>query len=1003
MGPYRASNPPFVGRRAELDALRDAFERASAGEPSTVFVAGEAGIGKTRTMREFVGQMPVPAHVMYGACVPPADAGLPYEPIREALRTFVRRRDAAKLDDLKAVVTPELASIVPELWDRSAVSTSPPESGYPQLRMFELFLNLLEYLADEQPVVLILEDLHCADASTLALVAFLIHNLSDTRILVCGTYRHDELHRRHPLKSWLAEQSRGERVARLTLPRFGRQEMADQIQAITGATPGPDVIENLMARSEGNPFLTEELTAALAESGRVELPGSLRELLLDRFLRLPDDAQSLLRVAAVASRAIRPMLLAKVANLAEDDLYRILRDAVDHHILVADQDGKTFSFRHALLQEAIYSEVLPGECQRLHARYAEELTALLNDGLPDGSEALPELAHHWDAANNAERALMATLDAAEWARSVFAFGSAQRYFERALELWSAVPAPDVDYAAVLFRAGQAAHFAGDLDRAIAILTAAVGAVDEEADPMRAALWHGELAWCHFQLNAHRKAEEAIGHALRLSARVPETPDRAGILALAGRLLMLLRRDAEARRSCEEAIELARRIGARREEGAALNPLGNILCSNGEFEEGIAALRKSLELAEEVDDVEAIAVAYINLGHVLGASGRQREKAEISRHGYEVVSRMGLQRGYGGFIRMNEAEAMFDLGQWDTARELLNEARRGSLVGMSEDFLTQLTARMDALQGVSESVEQHVAHLESRVGRGANPESTRLAYETITELWISINNLENARASMYEGLSSLSDTSEANLLAHLLTLGLRLEADRAWLARAQHSADAERDAIAAARALIDRAETLVSNPLDSVATPLPEVPAFARLAEAELARAEGRDDPDLWSAAAGLWEQSDRPHAVAYARWREADAILASGRPKEDAAGSLRTAHEIAVRLDARPLRDEIASLARRARISLETQHTESQSAAREGVEDSFGLSDRELEVLKLVADGLSNPQIGRALFISPKTASIHVSNILRKLGVSGRVEAAGVAHRLGLVRPGPPS
>jgi hypothetical protein len=252
-----------------------------------VLVAGEAGIGKTRMIREFLAKLHSPAHVMYGTCVPLADSGMPCGPVRDALRSYVRTCDVATLEHLKTLATPELSSIVPELSAPEARSTIPPDSGFAQVRVFELVLHLLEQLAEERPVVLALEDLHWADGSTLALIAFLIRNLRASPVLLCATYRSDELHRRHPLRPWVAEQMR-QGVAKLELPRFDRQELADQLEAITGTDPGPDVIENLMASSEGNPFLTEELAAALTRSGRAELPGSLRELLLDRFLRLSE-------------------------------------------------------------------------------------------------------------------------------------------------------------------------------------------------------------------------------------------------------------------------------------------------------------------------------------------------------------------------------------------------------------------------------------------------------------------------------------------------------------------------------------------------------------------------------------------------------------------------------------------------------------------------------------------------------------------------------------------
>ncbi|MQB00037.1 MAG: AAA family ATPase [Actinobacteria bacterium] len=1006
---HRATSPRFVGRRDQLDVLRAAFERASEGEASTVLAAGEAGIGKTRLIREFVGTLGSSAHVMYGACVPLADVGLPYGPVRDALRSFVRTCDATTLEQMKTFATSELSIIVPELAGPDVGSAIVPETGFAQLRMFELVLNLLEHLADERTVVLVLEDLHWADSSTFALVAFLIHNLREAPILLCLTYRDDELHRRHPMRPWLAEQLRQQTVVKLELPRFDRHETAEQLEGIRGEEVASEVIENLMAGSEGNPFLTEELAAALTGSEHPKMPGSLRELLIDRFLRLSDGSQALLRTAAVSNHAVQPWLVARVAGVPENDVYPALRDARDHHILVDDPDTDRFMFRHALLQEAVYSEVLPGERQGLHRRYAEELTAARSAGHREASEALPEIAYHWDAAHEVQQALPATLDAAAWASSTFAFGSARRYFERALELWSAVPQAEeltgTDHADVLFRAGHAAHLEGDFDRAGTLLAAAIAAIDEDSDRLRAASWHRQLAWCFFQASSLEKADAEIEQALRLSSDLSEGPERAGILGLAARLHVLSSRHKESWPLCQEALEMARRAGARREEGVALNSSGVVLLYSGRFDEAIAALRESLRIAEELRDPEALGPAYINLGEALASSGKLREGAEVSRRGYEATWRLGLEGTYGDFIKLNEAEFHFKLGDWDRTRGLVDSVQRRPSNALVQQFLSGLTAHLETVAGSFEAAEAELERCERMMDSGSIPELRRPYYEAVAELRLWQARPDDARASVAAGLDAVSHTAEASRLGHLLTLGLRAEADRAQLARARGAVDQASEAIAAARALLARAKTLDPDPFDPDLSPWPEVRARSTNADAEMARAEGNEDPALWHRTAVLWHGFDRPYRVAYARWREAEAALGGGHPRNVASAALRAGQEIAVRLGAKPLRAEIEALAQRARIDLEAAEIDSEPgtapAAPEPTDHPLGLTGREVEVLRLVAEGLTNPQIGRTLFISPKTASIHVSNILRKLGVSSRVEAAGIAHRLGLARSKP--
>ena len=437
------ASPTFVGRTEELARLAAAGDRAAGGTPTAVLVGGEAGVGKTRLVGEVVaGARAAGATVLAGGCVELGGEGVPFAPLIEALRGFVRDLDEPGLAQaaprpcpVRAGPPPPRAAPRSPARDAAdpggagpALSTTPgPWSE--QGRLFELFLGLLERLGEERPAVLVVEDLHWADRSTRDLLAFLVRNLRHGRLLLLLTYRSDELHRRHPLRPFLAELDRGRRVERLELARFGRAEVAAQLAGIQGAPVPAELAERIHARSGGNAFFVEELAAAAADG---ELPPSLRDTLLARIELLAEPAQRVLGVAAAAGARVDHDLLAEVAGLPEPELLSALREAVSAQVLLVDAGDGTYGFRHALVKEAVYGELLPGERTRLHARFAAALAARDIAGDP-GPAA--ELAWHWYAAHDLERALPAAVAAGLAAERAYAFAEAQRQFERALELW----------------------------------------------------------------------------------------------------------------------------------------------------------------------------------------------------------------------------------------------------------------------------------------------------------------------------------------------------------------------------------------------------------------------------------------------------------------------------------------------------------------------------------------------------------------------------------------
>ena len=990
--------PTFVGRAAESARLAEAYDRAAAGTPTVMVVGGEAGVGKSRLVGELVaGSRAAGATVLTGGCVELGGEGLPFAPIVEALRMLARGLDGPGL----AVAVPEparteLARLLPELGLPPAGGPEPPwlDLGSAQGRLFELLLGLFERLADHQPTILVVEDLHWADRSTRDLLAFLVRNLRHGRLLLLLTYRSDELHRRHPLRPLLAVLERDRRVERLELGRFDRGEVAAQLTGILGVAPRIRLVDRIHARSGGNAFFVEELAAAArgapAPGGlEGELPPSLRDTLLARIELLPEPTQQVLRVAAAAGGRVEHELLAEVAALPEPELLAGLREAVSAQVLLVDADHGTYGFRHALVKEAVYGELLPGERTRLHDRFAVALQRASAGPQRVDPALAAELAWHWYAAHDLERALPAAVEAGLAAERSYAFAEAQRHFERALELWERVPAAPtgLDRVELLGRAAEAAANAGVTDRAISLVRGALAEVDPEQDPLRAGLLTQRLAH-HLRTAGRPGAFEAYQEAVRLVPPSPPTAERASVLAGLGQALMLRASFAEARAVCEEAIAAARAAGARAVESHAKATLGVAVFWLGDRAAGLAILREARRLAGVAGTAEDEVRACINLSSELDDFGGLEEAVTTAMEGLEVARAAGLQRTVGMFLAANAANALYQLGRWDEAERLTAPAVE---LGAAEDVnavtLLGIRALLEAGRGDFQAALDHVHAARRLVG------DLFVAMQYPVGLfWIEGEvaawqgrHAEASRA-VADGLGAVRTARDEMLANNLLAVGLRVEGDRVELAGPRNDAATVAEARLAAAALLERARAAAAEP------PAPAPLAVLATCEAEWTRVQGASDPARWRAAVAAWDEAGHPHRAAYARWRAAAALLARRGDRELALALLREADAVAAGLGAAPLRREVERLARLGRIELAPAGPARPDAG-------VGLTARELEVLRLVAEGRSNRQVADALFISVKTASVHVSNILAKLGVASRVEAAAVAHRTGLVDP----
>jgi predicted ATPase/DNA-binding CsgD family transcriptional regulator len=992
----------FVGRAAELDRLHTAFDSARTGDPVTLCVGGEAGVGKTRLVTRFADQAQQDGgRVLLGGCIELGEGSLPYGPLIQALRGLGRGLAPGALADLVGAERAVLARMLPELGPSEhadEASQTPLTIGASsQARLFEAFLALLERLAERSPTVLVIEDLHWADRSTLDLLTFLVRNVR-TGLLLVLTYRTDDLHRRHPLRPFLAELERSQ-VERLDIDRFNRAELAILLETKLGHGLTDDLVERIYRRSGGNAFFAEELLAALHErEGSAHLPPSLENVLLSRVQVLSDDAQATLRIVASASGPVEHELLAAVTDLPEPELLAALRAAVAHQVLVPDPASETYAFRHALTQEALYGDLLPGERAQLHAAFARALAE--HPGVGDPAHSAARLAFHWVRAHDPAHALPAAMEAGLQSQAAYGFADARRHFEMVLELWEQVAEPEerlgLDRATVLRHAAESAYLSGDPSRAIALTRAALAAVDEAGDPVRAGLLHALLG-SYLNASGGHGAIAEYEEAVRLVPAHPLRPERAQVLAALGEALMAQGRYRESRELCEEALAIAQELGAFQQEGDARRSLGVDRAFLGDLEAGTRELREARRIAEAVGRVDEVARCFATLSGLLEAFGELEAAATVALEGAELAATQGLGRWHSPFLTATAGRALFGLGRWDEADILLGRAADRVAPELLAARVSICSARvqLDVSRGRAESAAKCLAEArEAYLHTVKQPWFAAPLFAATAELALLDGRLADANAAVTEGLQVAG--GDLRSAAPLYVLGVRTAAERAELARAHRNQHEVSDARERGNGLCLELQARMPPDESGGAVPTPPSQAYAAVGEAELARLEGGSDPGLWAAAALVWEGLAQPYPAAYARWREAEALLLAGAPRERVEALLRDAHATASGLAARPLCAEIEGLARRGRLNLGTDAAVLITSEQPSPLTQLGLTAREQEVLALVATGLTNRQIAETLFISPKTATLHVSNILSKLGVTNRVAAATIAHRLGV-------
>ena len=958
----RARGEAFVGRRDELAQLASAAaEVAGSGRGQLVVIAGDAGIGKSRLVQEFCGQANRDGWTTAtGGCVDVAAGALTYAALIEIFRHLDRQLGREVMAKLAGAGIDDLAALLP------GAPGAQPGAGGPLL---ERMLDFLVRLGEVAPAAVVVEDLHWADSSTRDLISFLARNIHAARVLLIVTYRADDLHRRHPLKSLLAELERGD-ASWIRLAGLTRRDVAELVTTAAGAAAIHDV-PLLFGRTDGNPFFIEELLAASASV--TSLPEGLRELLLDRLHALPDAALAVLRPASVLGQGFTEDLLAAATGLPLPGIEDALRQAVDHNILRAT--AGELRFRHDLMREAIYDDLLPAQRHRLHLAAATAIEADETIIDPPGAR-WGVLALHWKSAGDRVRALGASIQAARWASLVGAPSEAADHLETALTLWEQTPAeshPDgADRAALLEQAAEARSAAGQALRARTLAEAAATELAGAADVERVALAHLQVGVYSRIAGDAVASAEAFQRAVGLLADRPPSPAKAAVMARYAGFLMVGQRVRQGLPAVEAALDLARRTGSRRLEGHAMGTKGALLVDVGRLEEGLRLMHDSCEIAREVGHADDLSRAFQNLTYVQLFAGLADEALAAADAGLQVVHRLGTMLSSGIGITEHQAEAAVRVGRWDDALALLDafpyDALEGStLVSFAAPRFDVFLRRGEldaAARMLAPALERAAAMDDAQFGANTRIRAAQLALAT--------GRLGDARAHVSAALA-ISDRCDDMIYApRACSVGVSAEA-------ACPAPDLD-----TVEALTTRLSDLEARARSFGGQLLAEPAAFAAMARAEARSLSGMPQPEAWQAATTAWEHCGDRYWAAVCRFRTADALLRAKGDRNVAAGLAAEALAAARSLGAAPLAADLEVLARRGRLA----------AGPAPGKPRLGLTEREAEVLDLLAEERTNRQIGDVLFISEKTVSVHVTNLLRKLGVQSRTEAAEIRRRL---------
>jgi DNA-binding CsgD family transcriptional regulator/tetratricopeptide (TPR) repeat protein len=992
----------FVGREGELSRLAGAL----AGDARMVLVVGDAGVGKTRFTGEGMARAAAAGMVMVrGECLPLA-AALPMLPVASALGGLEGGGLLeAALEACPRYVRTEVGQLLPRLGPGGRPGPDERGEGWQRERLFSAVAELLDAVAARpgSGVGLVVEDVHWADSATLDCLTVLGRAGRAGAVTVVVTCRGDEAPVAAQVAGWLAQARGAAGVEEIRLGPLSRAESAEQVAALAGGPAPPPVAEALYARAEGNPFFTEQLVAAAlaGPAGGVlrvpaGLPARLAELLAARAGRCAGDARVVLAGLAVAGRPLTEALLGAVTGLGAEALRRGLRELAAARLLAEDTADGGHRPRHALLAEAVAGGLLPGERVVLHEQTARALEAA-------GDQALAaEVAAHWQAAGRPAEELPARVAAARAAERVFGYAEAAGHWLRAIEVCGAVPGAagtvqTGDLPRYYVHAVDALDLSGDGMRAGRVAEEGYRRFADHPDQSVAAVICQRAA--HFRaIGAPAAGLPLIKQALRLFGPAPPSADHAEawfdyanlfLRSAGGRL-------EGHRRALNRALQVAGAAGA-----AALTPriLGSLAMDallRGQVEQGLAFLQRGRVLAQAAEDGPALVWLGVTGSDALLKLARFQDAADVASGALEAAGQAGLAGSWAASVlAANACEALLALGRTDEAAALVDPLTSGP-PDRDHWIVHVMRAETDLLRGDTGATERRRRLMDAIPIPISSVDLARESAQRAAELALWAGRPGDALDEVRQVLPRFKAPDLTILCGRLLGAGMRACADLAEQARARRDERAAAAAAAAADGLAAWAGQMSGAPFTEHPF-VAAIPAERATWDAERTRLAGPSEPGAWGGAAKAWQDLGCPHRAGYAWWRRAQAQLDTGQPATAAAAALRAAAAAAG--GHAPLQAQIRALAEQARIPPQArgEATTSDTAPAGQPREPYGLTGRELAVLRLLAGGRTNAQIGAELYISPRTAGVHVTNILRKLGVSSRVQAAAVAERAGLL------
>ncbi len=1050
----------FVGRERELARLAASLERAARGERVSVALTGASGVGSSRLLAELAARLHgLPqVTVARGSAYAPLQ-GSPYAAVREALTGALSDLDPARLEAVAGPHRHELRLLLPLLAERLAGPSEPDEPfqvspDQRAVRTAEAVLGLLERLAGEGVVLLVLEDVHWADAGTRRLIETLLRVGRPLPLCLVVSYRPEELHVRHPLRALATVLETEPGVERVALAPLERHQLMALLEHLLGERPSGGFVAAVASASGGNPLVAEHLVAA--RQARIRLSDPFDQIVGARVAALPVGAIRCLRLLAAARRPL-PLALVRQADLPGGRLpATAIADAVASglaHERLDRAGASLVAIHHERYAEAMETLALPGERQPAHDALARALA---------GEPA--EQAWHWEAAMRFGLARDAHVLAGTAAVEVEPGGTAFFHDQRALELLDVHDAHPGALALsgsaedeLVLRTADAA-FADDNPRRAADLVqqliderSSVTQLSEAArrgDAARRDLQR-QLGLLHLRMGQYQAASGDLASAIadceiavQQVPREPPSADRARVLGALAQQQMLDGRFDRSAALAEEARATARAVG----DGGATAELGHATCTlavdrayAGRIDESLRLLDEATAMALQARRLDDLMRAWANRTHILELDARLEAALVAAQDGIAAATRFGAELAYGSFLRGNAADILLKLGRWADAEV---EARAALELSPSRLTWSPLLALGSVLvesradEEASRAVGQILLQLESA------PEGqwTAMVQRIAVSFALWRDDLADAERVARSGWGRVAETTDWRQVA--LAASTTLEA----CAAVADAGRARRDISLVASAGEFGTGVLAQTEQRVAATTMPpsvgarrEADLHVATARAHLARLRGRPDGAAWERIAAGWLELRVPYLTAKARWWQAAALLHDGGRRVAARQALTDAWEIAAALPARPLLRELARLAQRGRLALpelpdglvpagvgeaprapvavgpgvsrgvpvmapegSLEHTLGDLASRvvppsPAVADPFNLSPREYEVLAIVAEGRTNREIAERLFISERTVGVHVRNILGKLGVAGRVEAASVAIRLGLV------